>query len=108
VLAAEYLPESGKKSPRGRGQPKKPNSETKVAERIGVPQQTINLAKQHLAALKRYPELEIILPASRAQHSAIVSRVNSSISPTRAGGVKWKALSIFIERISHARGWNLE
>ncbi len=85
VLAPDLLPTVSNKSPRGRGRPKKTDSEKKIAERIGVPRQTINDAKQHLAALKRYPELEIILPASRAQHSAIVRRVNGSISPTHAG-----------------------
>jgi hypothetical protein len=46
VLASDLLPNLGNKSSRGRGRPKKTDSEEKVAERIGVPRQTIALAKQ--------------------------------------------------------------
>lgn len=48
-VAADLLPDSGSKS-NGRGRPHKSNSEAKVAERIGVPRQTLHDAKRHVAA----------------------------------------------------------
>jgi hypothetical protein len=56
------------------------------------------------------PELEAAHGApspEAAQHSPIVSREWQYLTHA-CGGLKWKALSFFIERISHARGWNLE
>jgi hypothetical protein len=58
VAISEFSPNAGK-NPKG-GRPRKPDSEAKLAERIGVPQQTINVAKQHVAAVARYPELKTI------------------------------------------------
>jgi hypothetical protein len=55
ILAKEFSP-NGSKNPKG-GRPQKADSEQKVAARIGIPQQTINVAKQHVAAVNRYPEL---------------------------------------------------
>lgn len=55
VAAAGFSPNAGK-NPKG-GRPQKANSESKIAERIGVPQQTINVAKQHVSAVNKYPEL---------------------------------------------------
>lgn len=57
TLRDEFLPDSGRKA--GAGRPPKPDAETKVAERIGVPQQTLNDAKRHVAAIDAYPELAI-------------------------------------------------
>ncbi len=84
-VSAEVLRNLRKTSPKGGRPAKNGASEKAVAERIGVPRRTVDHAQQHVAAVKRYPELEIILPASRAQHSAIVRRMNGSISPTHAG-----------------------
>jgi len=61
--AAEILkkrdssPNGSDKSPRKRGAQAKADSEDKISERIGVPRQTINVAKQHVAAVTKYPEL---------------------------------------------------
>lgn len=55
-VAADLLPNVGNKS-NGRGRPQKADSEAKVSKRIGVPQQTLNRAKQHVAAIDAHPEL---------------------------------------------------
>lgn len=57
VLRDEFLPPGGKNPSEG-GRPEKPDSEAKVAERLGVPRQTINEAKQHVAAVEQFPALE--------------------------------------------------
>ncbi|WP_025706223.1 ParB N-terminal domain-containing protein [Paenibacillus graminis] len=57
VLREEFLPKIGNNPPEG-GRPAKPDSEAKVAERLGVPRQTINDAKQHVNAVEKYPALE--------------------------------------------------
>jgi hypothetical protein len=61
IVGKELLTESVK-NPKG-GRPRKTNSEEKVAERIGVPQQTINLAKQHVAAVERHRRAEVMAEA---------------------------------------------
>lgn len=53
MLRDEFLPPGGKNQPEG-GSPEKTDSEAKVAERLRVPPQTINEAKQH----SHFPELE--------------------------------------------------
>ena len=53
----EVLPESGKTSKGGRP-PKSRVSEQAVAERIGIPRQTIRDAKQHVAAAERHSFLQ--------------------------------------------------
>ncbi|MBA2525491.1 MAG: hypothetical protein H0V18_06855 [Pyrinomonadaceae bacterium] len=58
VLRADISLTTNEKS--GRGRPRKTDSEEKIAERIGVPQPTINVAKQHVAAVNKYPELKTI------------------------------------------------
>lgn len=44
-------------NPKGGRPTKQAVSETAVAERVGTPRSTINDAKQHVAAVQRYPEL---------------------------------------------------
>lgn len=68
VLREEFLPPSSKNPSEG-GRPEKPDSESKVAERIGVPQQTINEAKRHVAAVEQFPALES-LPKKEAIRTA--------------------------------------
>lgn len=68
VLNEEFLPPSGKNLPEG-GRPEKPDSEAKVAERLGIPRQTINEAKQHVAAVEQFPALES-LPKKEAIKTA--------------------------------------
>jgi ParB/RepB/Spo0J family partition protein len=58
VLKDEFSPTLGKNPSPAGGRPKKPDSEEKVAELIGVPQQTLNLAKHHVNAVEKYPALE--------------------------------------------------
>jgi ParB-like chromosome segregation protein Spo0J len=56
--AVEVLPVAGKTSTSKGGRPtKQAVSEEAIAERIGVPRQTIDRAKQHVAAVNKYPEL---------------------------------------------------
>jgi ParB-like nuclease domain len=55
ILETKFQPNASK-NPRG-GRPQKAASEKKVSERIGVPQQTINVAKQHVAAVEKFPEI---------------------------------------------------
>lgn len=52
----ELLPIVGK-NPKG-GRPSKSDAEAKISERIGVPRQTINLARQHVKAAEKYPVLK--------------------------------------------------
>ncbi|MEK3718904.1 ParB N-terminal domain-containing protein [Paenibacillus sp. FSL R7-0333] len=68
VLREEFSP-PGSKNPGEGGRPEKPDSEAKVAERIGVPQQTINEAKRHVAAVEQFPALES-LPKKEAIRTA--------------------------------------
>lgn len=51
----EYFADSAKKS---RGQPPKVNGLKQVSEEIGVPIKTLHDAKQHVAAVEEFPELE--------------------------------------------------
>lgn len=51
------------------GRPSKPDSEAKIAEAIGVPRQTLLDARQHVAAIDKYPELEP-LPKMQAIQTA--------------------------------------
>jgi ParB/RepB/Spo0J family partition protein len=51
----EYFADSAKKS---RGQPQKVNGLKQVSEEIGVPIKTLHDAKQHVAAVEEFPELE--------------------------------------------------
>lgn len=53
----EFLPIAGKNSGPMGGRPVEPASEQAAAERVGVPQQTVNRAKQHVAAVAQVPEL---------------------------------------------------
>jgi hypothetical protein len=55
VMESELLTESVK-NPKG-GRPQKANSGQRVADRLGIPRTTINDAKQHVAAVKDFPEL---------------------------------------------------
>jgi ParB-like chromosome segregation protein Spo0J len=60
TVREDSLPESGNESSLGKrksGGQQKPDSEKKVSDRIGVPQQTINDAKHHVSAFNKYPEL---------------------------------------------------
>jgi len=52
----EFSPSVGKNTSPGR--PPKPDSQQRVAERIGVPQQTLSDAKRHVEAVDKYPELK--------------------------------------------------
>ncbi len=54
--AADVLADSAKTSNGGRPT-KRAVSETRIAERIGVPQRTLNDATRHVAAIDAYPEL---------------------------------------------------
>lgn len=55
---SETMPNVGRVSKRG---PRPlPGSEVRAAERIGVPRQTIQVAKQHVAAVEEFPELAAI------------------------------------------------
>ncbi|MEK3770093.1 ParB N-terminal domain-containing protein [Paenibacillus sp. FSL R5-0887] len=57
ILKEEYsAPGAEKESERGR--PSKPDSEAKVAERLGIPERTINEAKHHVSAVEQFPALE--------------------------------------------------
>jgi hypothetical protein len=49
---SEFLPESGKKS--GRGRPPKPDAGERIAERTGIPRQTIDAAQNHVATVDDY------------------------------------------------------
>jgi len=75
---ADLLPDSGNKS--GRGRPEKPDSEQKVAERIGVPRQTINLARQHVVAIQRYPELA---PITQTDAIIVAKKLDAMPEPKR-------------------------
>ncbi|MEK5449541.1 ParB N-terminal domain-containing protein [Paenibacillus sp. FSL R7-0331] len=57
VLREEILPTVGENS-KTAGRPSKPDSEAKVSDLLGVPQQTLNLAKHHVNAVEKYPALE--------------------------------------------------
>lgn len=60
LLRSEFsLPSSEKETP-SKGRPAKPDSLDKVADRIGVPQQTITEARQHVAAVEQFPALETV------------------------------------------------
>jgi hypothetical protein len=61
VIQADLSLNGNNKSKRKRGRQPKADSEAKVAERIGVAQPTLNIAKQHVAAVERYPELKEII-----------------------------------------------
>lgn len=54
--AAEVLPIVGK-TPNGGRPPKDRVSEQAIAERIGIPRQTLDRARDHVAAIDAYPEL---------------------------------------------------
>lgn len=77
--AAEVLPTVGK-SPNGGRPPKERVSEQAVAERIGVPQQTLNRAKQHVAAIDAYPELT---PYPQADALKIAAKLDAMPEPER-------------------------
>lgn len=62
----ELLPPSGKNLG---GRPERPDSQQKVAEAIGVPRQTLVEARQHVAAIEKYPILET-LPKKQAIKTA--------------------------------------
>jgi hypothetical protein len=47
----------------GRGHPVEPNSERRVAERLGIPRATIQDAQRHVTAGEHYPELETLSQA---------------------------------------------
>lgn len=81
VLRSDSLPNASNESSRKRGGQSKPDSETKIADRIGVPQQTINVAKQHVAAVTRYPELAVVAPT---QKDAITVAKNLDTLPDEA------------------------
>lgn len=66
LKAKEYFSESEKKS---RGQPPKINGLKQVADDIGVPVTTLHDAKQHVAAVNEFPELEE-LPKYKAIETA--------------------------------------
>lgn len=61
-------PSEGKESI-GRGRPGKPDSEEKVAERLGVSTGAISEARQHVAAVEQFPALES-LPKKEAIRTA--------------------------------------
>jgi len=61
----DFSPIVGEKSRMGR--PSQPDSADKIAERTGLPRQTISRARQHVEAVERYPEL-----APATQSDAIV------------------------------------
>ncbi|OME29386.1 ParB N-terminal domain-containing protein [Paenibacillus sp. FSL E2-0274] len=61
-------PSEGKESA-GRGRPGKPDSEEKVAERLGVSTGAISEARQHVAAVEQFPGLEA-LPKKEAIKTA--------------------------------------
>lgn len=52
---ADSLAESANESPRKRGGQPKSDAETKIAERIGVPQKTINAARHHVETAESFP-----------------------------------------------------
>lgn len=43
-----------------KGRPHKPTSELKVAERLGIPERTLNEAKHHVQAVQQFPVLEFV------------------------------------------------
>jgi ParB-like chromosome segregation protein Spo0J len=63
ILKNEFSPTVGK-NPKG-GRPAKPDADEKVAERIGIPRQTIERAEQHVEAVTKYPELTVV-PTQKA------------------------------------------
>lgn len=64
---SEFLPSVGK-NPMG-GRPPKPDAEQRIAARLGIPQQTLNDAKQHVAAVEEFPVLKD-LPKTNAIETA--------------------------------------
>lgn len=65
VLRKDSLLNANNESPRKRGGQPKPDADTKIAERIGVPQPTISVARHHVAAVERYPELAVVAPTQK-------------------------------------------
>lgn len=59
VLKEEFCPTVGQNIREG-GRPEKPDSDSKVAGRIGVPKQTISNARQHVQAVQQFPVLEYV------------------------------------------------
>ncbi len=57
ILDGDSLSKLDNESKRKRGGQPKPVTEVKVAERLGIPRTTINHAKEHVAAVRKYPEL---------------------------------------------------
>jgi ParB family chromosome partitioning protein len=52
----EFSPTAGNNSNVGR--PERPDAQAQVAEEIGISQQALSLAQQHVQAMTRYPELD--------------------------------------------------
>lgn len=56
----EFCPPGGQNKSQVNGRPKEPSSINSVARMIGVPKQTISEAQQHVKAVDKYPELELV------------------------------------------------
>lgn len=78
-LARQAAPELRADSARnsGRGRPPTPGSYRDIEQRIGVPESTIRLAEQHVAAVEAHPDLES-LPQSRAIAAAKARRASKN------------------------------
>lgn len=93
------------------GRPETAGNERKVAERTGIPRATIQRAKEHVAAVEKYPELE-----SETQKGAITAarhldkmpeekRATANVStlarkPLQKPGVHKKASTKWFDRLS--------
>lgn len=62
------------------GRPEEPGSDRRVADRIGVPRQTIQSARAHVAAAERYPELAAF---TQADALAAAKRLDALPEPER-------------------------
>lgn len=69
VLREEFLLPSSNNSSEHAGRPQTPDSEEKVAERLGISRPALNEAKRHVAAVEQFPALEA-LPKKEAIKTA--------------------------------------
>jgi len=78
----ESTPAKRKKGGQG-----KPASAKKIAEKIGVPRKTNERAKQHVAAIAKYPELTTPgIPQKAASEDKIAEKTPQAVAATTNGG----------------------
>lgn len=81
---ARFLPKLSE-NPKG-GRPDKPDSEAKVAERIGISQQSLNRLKQQDAAIKAHPQLAEQPQTVTIEYARAVKEF-PELSPERSPGL---------------------